>query len=284
MDEYDATAATAYEKWVEPLTGSFAPDLLNAAVGDAPGGLQVLDCACGSGAVSLHAESIGATVTASDISPAMVARTVARSSSLETVVADVKALPADWSGRFDAVVSSFGVIFCGDLSAGLREMARCCKPGGAVAFTSWGTAAETAGFQLIPAAATSCLPSDLAAKVCPKSRRAEASAEWAREVLGTLADDMSLSDAVIDVRGPITRQLVVASPAAYWERFASTSPGLRSLLADLDAASSARLREAVMDLATEYLQSDGSVAIPVSAYVGVLRLPPPPTPPSAGVS
>jgi ubiquinone/menaquinone biosynthesis C-methylase UbiE len=56
---------------------------------------------------------------------------------IETTVCDATALPmAD--DAYDAVVSNFGVIFAPDVAAGLGEMARVCRPGGRVAFTTWG--------------------------------------------------------------------------------------------------------------------------------------------------
>ena len=51
-----------------------------------------------------------------------------------------------------------------------------------------------------------------------------------------------------------------------------TCPLVR-LLAELDGASTARLRERVLELVAPYVQTDGSVSLPVSAYFGVARAP-----------
>ena len=225
MSDYDSAAAMAYERMVEPLTGSFAPALLDASGLGPIAGLNVLDAACGSGAVTLCAESQGAIVTACDLSAAMVDRCASRSPSTATAVADVKALPPRWSGRFDLAISNFGVIFCNDLVAGLKEMARCLKPGGVLAFSAWGAASETAGFQLIPQAAAACLPPELAQRVNPLKKRAEASPESLRAALLSAIGEGAC--AAISVHGPEARSLVTDSPAAYWTRFAETSPGLR---------------------------------------------------------
>lgn len=225
VSDYDTAAAEAYERLVEPLTGSYANGLLDA-VGKPLSGLSVLDCACGSGAVSICAVQRGASVTACDISPAMVARCAERCNSVATAVADLKALPEEWTGKFDVAVSSFGVIFCGDLVVGLREMTRCLKPGGVVLFTAWGGPDETPGFQIIPKAAVDCLATDLADKVNPKRKRAHASAENLTEALLDAMGEETESS-LIRILGPEMRMLNVASPAAYWTRFAETSPALR---------------------------------------------------------
>ena len=224
-DKYNAAAAEAYECMVEPLTGTFSAALLDAA-GVALAGRDVLDVACGSGAVTLCACARGAIVTACDVSPAMVERCAARSSAAATAVANVMALPSHWSGRFDVAVSSFGVIFCGELVAGLKEMARCLRPGGVLIFSAWGSAAETAGYQIIPQAAAACLPLELSQKVNPLKKRSEGSVEKLREALVSAMGEGAADS--IRVHGPETRALTVESPAAYWTRFAKTSPGLRA--------------------------------------------------------
>lgn len=225
--DYDATAAEAYERLVEPLTGAFA-DALLAAANRPLEGLSVLDCACGSGAVTLCAEARGAIVTACDVSAAMVARCAERSHAAATVVADIKAMPSEWTGAFDVAVSSFGVIFCGDLVAGLREMVRCLKPGGTLLFSAWGDASETPGFQVIPTAARAVLPPALADIVNPLKKRAAASSD---NLIEAMREAMGGGDAArvqLTVVGPEERVLKTDTPAAYWTRFAETSPGLRS--------------------------------------------------------
>jgi SAM-dependent methyltransferase len=101
---------------------------------------RVLDVAAGNGNATLAAARRGARVTSTDyvgtLLEAGAAR--ARAEGLDVVfeVADAEALPyADAS--FDAVLSTFGVMFAPDHAAAASEMARVCRPGGRIALANW---------------------------------------------------------------------------------------------------------------------------------------------------
>jgi len=103
-------------------------------------GDRVLDVGCGTGNASLAAAARGAEVTAIDPSPGLVAlareRAEAAGASVRVAVASAGALPCG-DGAFDAVVSSFAVIFAPDAEAAVREIVRVVRPGGAVALSTW---------------------------------------------------------------------------------------------------------------------------------------------------
>lgn len=131
---WDKSAAT-YAAQSEPFTGLFAADTLAlTAIGP---GTELLDIAAGTGAASVLAAAKGARVLATDFSPGMVATIEAQ--KLPGVTARVmngEALDlADAS--FDVTVSIFGVMLFPDWRAGLREMARVTKPGGAGLIATW---------------------------------------------------------------------------------------------------------------------------------------------------
>ena len=168
-EAWDAIAS-GYAQRAASFTGTFAPELLAAARVDAGAaggsGAALLDVAAGSGAVALAAAALPGVsqVLACDISPAMLDELQAMAASLppdaariETTPCDCTALPmADSS--FDAAVSNFGVIFAPDVAAGLAEMARVTRPGGRLAFTTWGrtpafSAIEDTWRSLLPATA-----------------------------------------------------------------------------------------------------------------------------------
>jgi SAM-dependent methyltransferase len=101
---------------------------------------QVLDVAAGNGNASLAAARRGCLVSSTDYVPGLLERGAerARAEGLELrfLTADVEALPfADAS--FDAVVSTFGVMFAPDHTRSAAEMARVCRPGGRIGLANW---------------------------------------------------------------------------------------------------------------------------------------------------
>jgi SAM-dependent methyltransferase len=101
---------------------------------------HVLDVAAGNGNATLAAARRGARVTSSDYLPALLERGAerARAEGFEVrfEVADAEALPYD-DGSFDAVLSTFGVMFAPDHARAASEMARVCRPGGRIGLANW---------------------------------------------------------------------------------------------------------------------------------------------------
>lgn len=100
----------------------------------------VLDVAAGNGNATLAAARRGCRVTSTDYVAALLQRGAerARADGLEVQFqeADAEALPfADAS--FDAVVSTFGVMFSPDHAKAASELARVCRPGGRIGLANW---------------------------------------------------------------------------------------------------------------------------------------------------
>jgi SAM-dependent methyltransferase len=97
-------------------------------------GERILDVACGLGSLAARAARAGAEVTGIDLAPAMIERARRRPEAVNWQVGDCEALPFD-DDSFDAVVSSFGVIFAADAQRGASELSRVCR--GRLAITAW---------------------------------------------------------------------------------------------------------------------------------------------------
>ncbi|MDB5618998.1 class I SAM-dependent methyltransferase [Tardiphaga sp.] len=104
-------------------------------------GEAVLDIGTGTGVVAVTAARAGASVTALDLTPALleVARENARIAGLpatQWIEGDAENLPFP-DGRFDVVVSQFGHMFAPRPDVVVSEMRRVMKPGGRIAFATW---------------------------------------------------------------------------------------------------------------------------------------------------
>jgi len=107
---------------------------------DLAAGSQVLDVAAGNGNASLAAARRGCAVTASDyvgeLLEGAARRAAAEGLPLTTEVADAENLPYE-DASFDAVLSTFGVMFVPNPQRAAEEMLRVCRPGGRIGLTNW---------------------------------------------------------------------------------------------------------------------------------------------------
>ena len=103
-------------------------------------GSKVLDVAAGNGMVSLAAARRWCDVTSTDYVPALLesgrARATANGLSIKFMEADAESLPFD-DTSFDAVVSTFGVMFAPNQAQAASEMMRVCKRGGRIGLANW---------------------------------------------------------------------------------------------------------------------------------------------------
>ena len=129
------------EPW-DILADAYTADLLSWAehfAGEAlqlaslPPSPSIVDVATGPGTLALLAAGEGATVSAIDFSPAMIANLRRRAKELGLSIADVRIgdgqdLPYD-DNTFDGAFSMVGLIFFPDRAAGFRELHRVLRPG-----------------------------------------------------------------------------------------------------------------------------------------------------------
>src|SRR5215471_19993604 len=107
---------------------------------DLRSGERVLDVAAGNGNATLAAARRFCDVTSTDYVPALLEagrrRAEAEGHVIEFKQADAENLPFP-DRSFDAVVSTFGVMFTPDQDRAAAELARVCKPGGRIGLANW---------------------------------------------------------------------------------------------------------------------------------------------------
>jgi len=113
-------------------------------------GQRALDVGAGTGNVALAIAASGASPEACDLTPALVAAGKARCDALGEweipwVVADAEALPFA-AGRFDAVLSAFGLVFAPRPQVAIAEAFRVTRSGGSVGFATWTPGSAAARF------------------------------------------------------------------------------------------------------------------------------------------
>ena len=101
---------------------------------------RVLDVAAGNGNATLAAARRGCHVVSTDYVGALLERGAERAAAERLPVsfqeADVEALPFG-DASFDAVLSTFGVMFAPDQAKAAAEMLRVCRPGGRIGLANW---------------------------------------------------------------------------------------------------------------------------------------------------
>ncbi|RYF34636.1 MAG: class I SAM-dependent methyltransferase [Comamonadaceae bacterium] len=101
---------------------------------------RVLDVAAGNGNATLAAARRGCEVTSTDYVESLLDRGAERAKAehlqVQFQTADVEALPFEDSS-FDAVLSTFGVMFAPDHAKAASEMARVCRAGGRIGLANW---------------------------------------------------------------------------------------------------------------------------------------------------
>ena len=134
--------------WHAPVEAMFRPltDAMLAAI-PARAGTAGLDVACGTGlATQALARHLGpeALVVGTDLAPGMIAHARALATQpgmtgvrFEKAAAERLPFPDD---HFDVITCRLGIMYFLDPVAALREMRRVLRPGGRIAFVTWGNA------------------------------------------------------------------------------------------------------------------------------------------------
>ncbi len=140
-------AAALYEHFFVPaLFAQWAQPMLDAAT--VTRGARVLDVACGTGVLArAAAQRVGAAhlVVGIDPNEAMLAVAADCEPAIAWRTGCAEHMDFD-DASFDAVLCQFGLMFFEDRQAGLREMMRVLRPGGALAVAVWDVLEHSPGF------------------------------------------------------------------------------------------------------------------------------------------
>src|SRR5215212_10016157 len=225
---------------------------------DVRSGQKVLDVAAGNGNVSLAAARRWCDVVSTDYVPSLLARgqtrAAAESLSIRFEEADAEALSfADAS--FDAVVSTFGVMFTPNQDAAAAELVRVCRSGGKIGLANW----TPEGFigQLFKTLG----------KYLPPPAGAKSPALWGteariREMFGASAASIN-----IERRNFVFRY---RSPKHFLEVFKNYYGPMLKAFAALDAANQQGLRNDLLALIGRLNRAeDGTMVVP-SEYLEIV--------------
>lgn len=101
---------------------------------------KVLDVAAGNGNATLAFARRWCRVTSTDYVESLLKRSRTRAEAeglpVDYKIADAEQLPFE-TGAFDAVVSTFGVMFTPNQAKAASELLRVCRPGGAIGMANW---------------------------------------------------------------------------------------------------------------------------------------------------
>jgi ubiquinone/menaquinone biosynthesis C-methylase UbiE len=225
---------------------------------DIRSGQRVLDVAAGNGNATLAAARRWCQVTSTDYVPSLLERGRTRASadglSVEFKEADAEALPFG-DGAFDAVVSTFGVMFTPNQDRAASELVRVCRSGGKIGLANWtpdgfiGQLFKTLG------------------KYLPPPAGAKSPALWGTkaridEMFGAQASDIQATRRHFNFR--------YRSPEHFLDVFKTYYGPVLKAFAALDAAKQDGLKRDILALIATMNRSDDDTMVLPSEYLEVV--------------
>ncbi|MGY1623352.1 class I SAM-dependent methyltransferase [Geodermatophilus sp. SYSU D00965] len=263
-EAWDAIAE-GYDRYVAAQEVDLANEALDLVGLQA--GQHFLDVAAGTGGLALPAARLGAQVLATDWSPAMIERFVARArgEGLRDAagrVMDCHALdlPDD---RFDVTGSQFGVMLVPDQPRALREMVRVTKPGGRVLVVAYGPPAELEFLQVFIRALEAVDPTFAGLPDDPAPLEFQVADP---EVLCRRMTDAGLTDVRVE---RTAERPAFASGREMWDWVLYGNPIPGALVADLAESERARLRRLLDGAVRERAGTDGRAVLTNVVNVGI---------------
>jgi ubiquinone/menaquinone biosynthesis C-methylase UbiE len=275
--QHEATPAAghAVEAW-EAIAASYDEHVTAGESDLATAGLRLaglrsgdsfLDVAAGTGGLSIPAARLGASVVATDWSPAMVERFRARASregiEAEARVMDCHQLDLPDDG-FDVVGSQYGVMLVPDQPQALREMVRVARPGGRVLVIAYG---DPEGFEALHAlvAAVQAVVPDFEG---PSEDEPLLEFQVADpEVLRQRLTEARLSDVTVDTT--VEERIEVRSGRQLWDWCLGGNPIPGMLVADLTEAQRDEVIRVLDGMVRERAAEDGTAVLTAALNIGV---------------
>jgi len=205
---------------------------------------QILDVATGTGWSARNVARTGAHVTAVDIAADLL--TAARELSAHVrppiafQLADAESLPLP-DGRFDGVISTFGVMFARNHERAAAELARVCRKGGRLVLATWTREGAVAKFFGVVGKHSGAPPP-------PVSPLAWGDPEYVRSLLGR-DFDLMFEQGVNNAYYPDTQTV--------WDAFTSGFGPVRSLAQSLDPPRLEAFRRDLDSFHTSYATEAG---------------------------
>ncbi len=244
--------AEGYQRYIVPDFLPAARELCEST--GIRGGDAVLDVACGPGTVTFVAAELGAApVVGVDFARNMVSlahRGRRPGSATHFVAGDACLLP--FAGeRFDAVVSSFGLIFAPDPSHAGVEAARVLKPQGRLGLLVWHPQGSVGAYQQV------------AFRYIQIQSTAHDPFQWGDEAQAR-AWLMPFRDVLLT---PIEVPFHAESPIAAWRILQQSTGRIAAAYATLDPATRARLDADMIDFFQSFRAPSGEIYWPREALV-----------------
>jgi ubiquinone/menaquinone biosynthesis C-methylase UbiE len=264
-EAWDAIAA-GYDEFVAPGEEPFARAGLEFA--GLKAGDRFLDVAAGPGGLSLPAARLGASVLATDWSPAMIDRFNARVrdeglTDVEARVMDAHALDIE-DDSFDVTGSQFGVMLVPDQAVALREMVRVTRPGGRVLLIAYGPPAEFEALQYFIAALRAVVPDFEGLPDDPPPLEFQVADP---DVLRQRLTDAGLRDVTVDTTHH--ERLDIAAGQQLWDWMVNSNPIAGMIVGDLTADQQTTVRQILDGLLRERSGGGSPAVLTAPLNIGV---------------
>jgi SAM-dependent methyltransferase len=253
--------ADSYAGFLTPVTAHAIGPLLEIA--GVRQGSRVLDVACGPGTLAGAAAARQATVTAVDLSAAMLALARTRYPGVEFREADAEALPFA-PASFDAVLCSFGLGHLPRPALAMAEFARVLAPGGVAAVSWWRLPQSRLNGVFLDAAREAGLTMPAGVPAAPPP-------DWFSDE--RRLQELLRSAGLTDVRvSALSWQVRVPSLDAWWNGGLGSMVRVVAVLEGQPPDARRRVREAFERLAHAHAGADGFL-VPLVASIAAGRRP-----------